>query len=402
MNLNHLRTWIRAHHHLWFWLTLALLCRLALMPWFLNWDLQANVQVSSHLFDGGWQAVYGDDRSAYPPATYGLLAIWIWFANLISLGAVSAWIGLNGFAASASPDVFLSLLLLKLPFVLAEIAMGALLYAWIPPAKRHLLLWLWWFNPVVWYLVAMFANVDAWPMLAVVLAMYFSKTQRHFGAGVALGIGIGLKIFPLLLAPVVVASALRDGKAKQVITAMFLATLGLQLPAITSPAYLQGVIGGGNMRTILFSSLEIGYERSLLLAIVAWVVGAMAIMHHKFRPELASFLLLLPVFVLSKFHVQWWLWIAPWLTLMAPLDIVKTRHYVAISMVFVALVLTQHPSLSIGMLSPVEPWLWSFPHVVSDLLGKDYLLIQNGLHSVLAGMLVWWAGLSLWRERAKT
>lgn len=89
--------------------------------------------------------------------------------------------------------------------------LGTLAGLWaagLPPRRL-----LWWAAapPLVLYA---FMNWDLVPVLALVLAVVLHRRGRDLAAGVAVGLGAAAKLFPALLAPLVVAARLAQGRRR--------------------------------------------------------------------------------------------------------------------------------------------------------------------------------------------
>jgi hypothetical protein len=76
---------------------------------------------------------------------------------------------------------------------------------------------------------------DVWPALICLLAVWLFSSGRHFLCGLALAVGIGLKVYPVVLVPPLLVLSLRERKGKRFVAGLSagvvpLVILGLMLP----------------------------------------------------------------------------------------------------------------------------------------------------------------------------
>lgn len=122
----------------------------------------------------------------------------------------------------ARPDAWRVITVLKLPYVAAEIAAGLLLL-WIvwgradgatrsaDVVRRSRRLWAFWMlSPAGLYATLLFARYEAYPVLAIVLTVFWLQRDRPLLAALALGVGITLRTYPLAFVPVLALVVHRD------------------------------------------------------------------------------------------------------------------------------------------------------------------------------------------------
>ena len=95
---------------------------------------------------------------------------------------------------------------LRIVFLLAELATCLLLMRLLGDMGRNPL-WaaLYWWNPLSAYMTVAIAHVDALVPPFVLAALLFTHRQRPYAALAMLGLGAGVKIWPLILAPLILA-----------------------------------------------------------------------------------------------------------------------------------------------------------------------------------------------------
>lgn len=174
---------------------LSMSYRAHLMAEYGQWQLPTN-QFLAHLVYGGnltLLKVGGYDLQAIFPAQFGLTPR-SWTAS------VGDWLTFNEHS-QVNEVVFW----LKVPHLLADIAVFIILARVFRNKNRHLVLALWWFNPVNLYAFYVFARHDALTALVLLLAMLFVVKDKIWPALVSVYAGIQIRVVPLLLLPVFMA-----------------------------------------------------------------------------------------------------------------------------------------------------------------------------------------------------
>ena len=189
------------------------------------------VNMGSHVVHAGWLRVV---QPLLGPADELWTHPW-WWGD--SFGLIPEHMA----AFLARPDAWRAIALLKLPYVLAEVAAGLVLLslAWgrqdgrlptserVARARRTWILWM--LSPAALYATLLFARYEAFPVLAVVAALLLAERDRPWAAAIVLGIGITLRTYPIVLVPVF-ALVLQRGLPRQVAwTAVGIAPFALSM-----------------------------------------------------------------------------------------------------------------------------------------------------------------------------
>jgi hypothetical protein len=174
---------------------------------------------SDYLVNMGAHAMHAAWLRLVQPLLGAADALWThpwWWGNSFGLAREH----LEGFLAR--PDALRAITVLKTPYVLAELAAGLLLLwlAWgrddgsprsaasVTRAKR---MWVFWMlSPAALYATVLFARYEAFPVLAVVAALFLVERRRMLWAAVVLGLGITLRTYPIMLVPVFALVGYRD------------------------------------------------------------------------------------------------------------------------------------------------------------------------------------------------
>lgn len=133
---------------------------------------------------------------------------------------------------------------LRAVIFLAEALTAALIWRWLATSGRPpQLAALFWCNPLMAFCLTGQAHIDAAlgpPILLALLAV-----RRHCGAlaGVGLGCAVGIKLWPILLAPLLLRALWPDRRA----VASFAVALGLSTLALCAPLMLASISGDAGL-----------------------------------------------------------------------------------------------------------------------------------------------------------
>lgn len=158
----------------------------------------------------GWLAAYGDGYFAYPPVYAYMLGASGWLADTLG----GHW--------------WLYQILIKSWMLLADLVAVAFLYRLKPEAARAY--WTLWVMPIV--AIAQ-VQPDLWVGLSVLLAYYLACRGRWYATGLALAVGISMKMTPLVILPYLLYHLIRERKwiaGPQVVAALFVGLCMFWLP----------------------------------------------------------------------------------------------------------------------------------------------------------------------------
>jgi hypothetical protein len=158
----------------------------------------------------GWLAAYGDGYYAYPPAYAYMLGASGWLADALG----GHW--------------WLYQILIKSWMLLADLVAVAFLYRLKPEAARAY--WTLWVMPIV--AIAQ-VQPDLWVGLSVLLAYYFARRDQWYATGLALAVGISMKMTPLVILPYLLYHLIRERKwiaGPQLVAALLMGLCMFWLP----------------------------------------------------------------------------------------------------------------------------------------------------------------------------
>lgn len=292
--------------------------------------------------------------------------------------------------AISSPLLYRYLFLLKLPMVLAEIIAAITFSRLLPQNKRQYLLTLWMFNPLMLYLVPAFTNIDIFPILFILLHFLLYKQNRIYTSSLMLGIAASFKFFPALLFPFLILS--KPGLRLRLVSILFFLfpLVTTQIPVISNPLYQKNVLFGGNSGLIFQNSIRLG---NITLPVYILCLATLLIWYLRKRKSYSLYfftgnLTLVLIFILGQFHVQWLLWILPFIFAFQ----ISIPGSAAISTVFYVayfiLIGLMQSSLNIGMLAPIQPTFWLYDWPLKELLKDNLYPLINLTHFIISVILI--------------
>lgn len=203
------------------WGLIGLLVRVVLLPGGISSDTLA-VYWRSHLI-----AFHGEVFEQYlvNMGSHGLHALWLRLAQPLIGPAEELWthpwwwsdphglIPQHMAEFVARPDAMRIIALLKTPYVIADLLAGIVLLwlLWGRSRTRleereqrwHVRAWAFWMlSPAGLYAALVFGRYEAFAVLAVLVALLLAEREHAIAAALVLGVGMTLRTYPIVLAPV--------------------------------------------------------------------------------------------------------------------------------------------------------------------------------------------------------
>jgi hypothetical protein len=349
-----LRAWLRTPEgrRLALLAVVAVALRLALMPFTLHFDAyQIYSRASEAAYGNQWfgftsqiiiQTLHNLWLLLLRPFLPDSAAIWSDTASVIGVGASRE----DYERFLDYPHVYRAIFLMKLPYVIADLACAWLLARLVSPARRLGVAAFWLLNPLVIFSTAVYGRHDSLAILLVLLSIVAARraTDGWRLVGLALlGIATLTRFFPVLLIPAYLLAFRRTQRQ----LALF---LGL-LAGMVAIVELAGVLTSGRSTLLTiagsYEHLQYWFDAGLYLRFgdwimlfpVAYALGLLWLSERGLTPEeyplagAAAFLLL---FSLTFFHPHYSIWLVPFLALVLPLTArMLTYHAIQIVCIFV-------------------------------------------------------------------
>ena len=319
------------------------------------------------------------DNFVYFPLTYLTLGGYQAVLSPVFGVGFDSWLtnaGVNSFVRY--PQIFKYLILLKLPYLILDIAIAFLLMRFFEnkeEKKKAFIFWL--FNPFTIVLIYVFSNIDIFPVILTILAFLMLKKQKLFSASLLLGLASGFKLYPLLFIPFLFLAG-RNLKEKLMLSLTPLITFGLIVLPFISPAFFQSALVSG-LTTGIFTSDFATLALSLLFFYAVMIDKKINLFNYWIT-------LFLIIFSFALFHIQWLLWVAPFLVILSVKKPGLSRLIFVLGILAFAIpLLYQDRSMSISLFRIYSTWFDMLPTPFTFIQKiYDPINLQTVIHSVLA------------------
>lgn len=405
------------------WLGVGLAVRMVLMPFAVSGDLLA-VYWRSHLI-----AWHGEVFGGYlvNMGAHYLHALWLWVASPLLPPSETVWTHPWWWSDSSAlapqferafataPHALQTLFVLKVPYLIADVAAGLLLLALVAdraPAVVRRAWAFWMLSPIGLYASYVFGRYEAMAVVLVVAALWACERERPWLGAVLLGLAVTVRGYPLLLVPVFAFVAVRGLRRHVAWGALALLPFAL---VMASNKLMAGNVGElARLKDFHTGSTFFAYSIpvdgvgaiSVFFAFAFALYGAVAgraLGWWGRRVELDELWLWLLVlhmgmFALATFSAHYFMWLTPFVALLIarrpqwrgvlPLHLLQVLVVLAIADV------VGGPGTLTGLFSPVHPDLaGAWPNLRELLLGSgvaDRLVsLLRTAFLVLSLLLVW-------------
>jgi hypothetical protein len=380
---------LRLGQSAWRVLLVGLILRLLLMPISAHSDLM-QIYWNAHLITFhhklvGFQVVLQYFHAGYlwlissllPPAS----TIWI---HLVETPLVNAFAGAEvsfnetWFNFISHPQIFRTLFLFKLPYLLFDLGCAFLLFRiGSDSANSRWMFKFWWFNPILIFAVYIFGRHEVIALIFIILSLYLIKREKHGWGMLALGLAIAIRFYAVLILPFFVFSLQPEWKKR---------VLGLTIGL--SPWLIVNLVGWALASTsearVLASLPHSSYLLAMDFQIAAWdniyvfpLLYFLLLLHRLYNQEygvksLVQYSLIALLFLFATAYTgqspHYWTWFLPLLTLMAAEDHHLLPLHVAQILCLVIYSFVGGRSTASYLFAAISPeFFWSLPSPVDIL-----------------------------------
>lgn len=381
---------------------LAILIRLLIMPFFFHPDIKTYNWQSAFLKSGTFN-IYSylvDNKQNLPlkeefvyfPLTYFFLGTYQIIVSPLLGADFGNWLSDASSQAVDRLGVFRYLFILKFPYFLLDLIIPFLLIRFfkdVKSKKEVFILWL--FNPISIAIIYIFSNIDIIPVTLTLISLLLFKNKKILLSALVLGLAAGFKAYPLLLLPFIL---LFNTNIKDTVKMIFvsLATLILIILPFWSTAFLNSALISGLTTRIVFPTIPIGFGESLMIGLTTLTILFFAGLSElgKKLNQLWVYILMVLLFVFSgiHYHIQWLLWIMPFLVIFS----IYQKSLGKIAFVWLVLafsipLLYDDKSMSVSLFSAVSPLfnLLPTPFLILQQV-YDPFILQGIIHSTIFGI----------------
>ncbi len=242
------------------------------------------------------------------------------FSVLLQEDTWISWIGFN-----SAYNVFTTLTLFKLLYLLFDIVCMFLILRLSfggEPEKKLQVFKFWVFNPIIIFVLYIFARHDIIAMFITLIALLLAKKDRKYWAIIILGLGIALRFFPILILPVLVIYLVRT--RKDYIILSLAGFSGIAAVEILCRFYFgKGVIlsllNAQHFEYLLTPRLDLvaGSHGSIFIFIAVYIFIILSFLHIKKKSFdiLLNYcaIIYLAYLGICFFHPQYMIWAVPFL-----------------------------------------------------------------------------------------
>lgn len=390
------------------WILIGLALRLILMPFTVHPDIRA-IDLGTYLISqkGEWLTfydhlsrldpgnllvrIYGPDLFIYPPLAYLIPGVFMFFLGPLYDFSFNNLFLLDMEATYRTITLFKTLFLLKLPYLLFDFLLAFLLYQVFTEKKGETAFKLWMVNPLTLYATFAIGQVDIFPTLMIVAALFFAFRKKKSLAVLMLGIGGAFKLFPLLFLPLfVLVLNKRFWQRLKLLVIGIVPYLAVIAPYLLfSPMYRQSALLASQTEKMLYMKLPLsGAEYLSIFAIGYFLLLFLATRLAGKKQALwqLGLVLMLLFFSVTHYHPQWFLWISPFLIWLIVSKGRKYLGYIAVLFCcYLGVLFFFEPSLHFGLFAPVAPSLVNAGSLTNLLSGvTNIFTIKSLLRSLFA------------------
>ncbi|RDZ26739.1 hypothetical protein [Lysobacter silvisoli] len=243
----------------------------------------------------------------------------------------------------------------------ADLACLLLLRRLLPSDRPRLLLWLYWWSPIVLFVTYWNGQTDLVPIALLLGALLLLRRDRAAASGGVLGLALAAKLSMALAAPFMAIYLWRNKRLRSMLppfaAACAVVAAALTLPWTASQGFMSMVLGSREFGRVFDLALPVGEELKLYLTPTLYLLAAYA----AWRFRRISFELLIASTGLSFFLVVlgtpappgWYLWLVPFLVAH---QLQGDRSARVLAGGFSLLLIAMHVFISSGATAPLLGW----------------------------------------------
>lgn len=176
---------------------------------------------------------------------------------------ISPFLGLgNLIAGNIFSNTFLTLLLFRIPILIADVAIYITLCKLLP-SKENKVLWLYFASPILFYINYYHGQLDVIPTAFLIISLYFLSLRKYLVSYILLGIGMATKTHLFIVLPFYAIYLLRQKKSFQevvMISLLSLVIFSLIIIPLISTSYFATVFNNVEQQRIFFTVFPYQYK----------------------------------------------------------------------------------------------------------------------------------------------
>ena len=296
-----------------------------------------------------------------------------------------------------NPQFWFYLIYAKFPMIVFDTALGILLSFVVEGTLRKKVLILWLFNPFTLWVTSAIGQDDVYAAFFIVLSWFLIKRNQLNWAALSLGAGGAIKSAPFLLVPLLIGLGKNWTERALILILAALPYLATVVPYLGVANFRHNALLAPQLSKSLYANIPLSGGEMILL--VPTILGLLYLFYFSKKRETKDFLnfsiaVLLLILSFTHFHLQWFLWVLPFLLLWL------INHWdqgirwamVGLSVGLLIMLFLFESSLQVKLLSPLIPALDSASGLKELLTDQQGIFIRSIGASIFAGsafFLIW-------------
>src|SRR3989304_3374399 len=305
----------------------GILIRLVFLPFFFQRDLLSTYQRAAETISTGnlgydnLQFISNMIHSVYLFIMRSIFpAINELFSTLLVKDTWISWLSFN-----SAYNVFTTLTLFKLLYLIFDIVCMFLILRLSfdnKPEKKLQVFKFWIFNPIIIFVLYIFARHDIIAVFVPLIALLLAKKDRKYWAIIILGLAVALRFFPILILPVLVLYLVRSKKDYIILSlagVSGIAALEILFRFCFGTGVIFPLLNAQHFEYLLTPRLDLvaGSHGSIFIFIAVYIVIILSFLHIKKKSFdiLLNYcaIIYLAYLGICFFHPQYMIWVVPFL-----------------------------------------------------------------------------------------
>ena len=296
------------------------------------------------------------------------------------------------FTFVSQPGIFYILFFLKLPYLVFDLLCAWVIFKLI--GEEGFRFWMW--NPVIIFISAIYGRYESVVLFLLLLSFYYFKREQNILSLFYLSLSILFRLYPVILLPYFLKPLGRKSKKE------YLGCLFLIIPLLYFIFNLRNKGGGlPHLDYLLAMNFFLGLHSTIYIFPLGYLLLLLHFLKFGRKEDLALYFALLHLWLFSTcyFHLQFFAWLIPFLTL----TIAGSKYKEGVfyfSLLFYFLYTFQWGKVnSVYLFAPLNPlkvfYLPSLKELISPAL---FHKLMGLVRTALSACLLWLMYL-LWREK---
>ena len=285
------------------------------------------------------------------------------------------------------PEMWLYLLYVKAPFIIFDIGIGILLSLIIQSRYQTKTLLLWLFNPLSIWVSSAIGQYDIYLTFFLSLCFYFIQKDKLYLAALALGAGAATKSAPFLLLPLLLGLTVNFRDRIKMIFLSLIPYIITVTPYLQSASFRNDALFAPQMQKILYAKIPLsGGEFILIVPSLMLFFYVIYFLRSRTKEDFLSFsiMILLSIFAFSHFHIQWFLWVTPFLIIFSLNHWDKQIKWsiIGLTVSLLGMFFLFESSLQLKLFAPLFPVLSSANGLHELLQDSQVILLRSIMASI--------------------